>query len=191
MRHIHQHFQNDVELALRAVKVKDSFIRALKKWALDNMQLYELLKTLNSSTYLDASPATKVRHLLLDEILKDSIEGSNYWERVAQHLMRYMYTDYWVRQKDFVKLFNLKIGDNVFVTKLEHHLYFPYILNVAYISACDRSVIFTVLDISNDFIVIHNETDATSLKVPYSLIYKTNGSIIYPKRPKIRRALKS
>ena len=87
------------------------------------------------------------------------------------------------RQADYLKITKLKIGDKAYISKVENHLYFPFMVNIPIINSYDRSEVLTVVDINEEFILVKSN-DSTLLKVPYSLVYKLDGSIIYPKSPK-------
>ncbi len=189
---LHQHFQNDVELALRLLNIKSEVVEAFKAWAPDSSQFYELLKTVNSSTYLDSAPASKTRHLILSEVFNPTYSYRTWheWEKVIENLTKIMYMPYEERQAAFVKIFNLKIGDLVQVTRPENHLYYPFIVNNPKLNVYDRKENLKVIDITEGFIVVQAK-DSTLLKVPYSIVYKVDGSIVYPKKTKVRAKAKS
>jgi len=182
-RKLHQHFQNDVELALRMAQVKSEVVEAFKAWATNAKQFYEILKTVNASTYLSPAPSVKVRHLILGEIFSPTYSYRTWrgWEMVMDNLLKLMYLPYAERQEAFVKIFNLKIGDPVFVTRPENHLHYPFIINTPLLNALDRKETLKIIDITSDFIVVQAK-DSTLLKVPYSIVYKNDGSIVYPKK---------
>jgi len=188
IKKIYQHFQNDVELVLRMLKIKTEVMKAFSNWALNTAQLHELLNTVNSSTYLDSSPSVKIRHLILFEIFnsKYTMRLKQEWEAtVLENLIKLMYLPYEERQAAFIKIFNLRIDDKVFITSVNNHLYFPFMVNNALINTLDRVTELTVVDIIDEIIIVRTE-DNNLLKVPYSIVYKADGSIIYPKKPKTK-----
>jgi len=188
VKKLHQHFQNDIELALRLALMKTEVIEAFKAWAGNKSQLFEILRTVNGSTYLDSSPSSKARHLFLFEIFNPnySYRTAHDWETIMMpKVIKQMYLPYAERQAKFVELVNLKIGDEVYISKPENHLYYPFMINIPMLTSLDRTAILTVIDITEEHIIIKTKDDV-SLKVPYSIVYKVDGSIIYPKEPKTK-----
>ena len=177
MKKLHQNFQNDIELGLRMIKEKTELIRRYKEWSEDNIMFYELIKTINETSFTSSDPHDKV-----DAIIQLSI--INAWNWVIPRLVARLSLPYEERQKYFVKIFNIKIGDEVVLGTLHNTLPYPFMPDYILLNATNKEMKFKIIDIVSDGIVIEEGIHTT--KVPYSIIYKVDGSIIYPTPPKRR-----